>query len=428
MPDRASNGLDATQHQSGDKSRRTIVYVGAFELPDRNAAAQRVLANAFLLRMLGYRVVLAGVTQETGATDEFRRMEPDPHLPFECWERSVPDATLSWFKRVVGIGPLVRLIDTNCGEDLLAVICYDFPAISQLRLRSFLHRKGAKALAEVTEWYSPTRGRSLAAIARNMDSFLRMRLVNPMMDGLVVASRYLADHYRRADLPILELPTLVSDDVIAAPPHPATEDGQPKRLFFAGTGFDPAMARESKLGLKDRLDWVIRGLWRAHREGAEFQLDIFGVTHAAYCEIYPEDSDILAELAHRIVFHGRQPREIVRAALSASDYSIFLRAETRATLAGFPTKFGESIHFGTPVITNAIGSIQSHHTEGATGHYVECGDEAVLGRQLRNILGTPSQKVAAMKELCQRSGMFHYRHHLGAATLFNAEMEAVDVR
>ena len=47
--------------------RRTILYVGGFELPDLNAAAQRVLANALILRDLGYRVGLVGVTRRQGA-------------------------------------------------------------------------------------------------------------------------------------------------------------------------------------------------------------------------------------------------------------------------------------------------------------------------------------------------------------------------
>ena len=42
----------------------TILYVGGFELPDWNAAAHRVVANAMIFRAIGYRVLLLGVTRE----------------------------------------------------------------------------------------------------------------------------------------------------------------------------------------------------------------------------------------------------------------------------------------------------------------------------------------------------------------------------
>ncbi len=45
-------------------SKGTIIYIGGFELPDKNAAAQRVVSNAKLLREVGYDVVLVGVDKE----------------------------------------------------------------------------------------------------------------------------------------------------------------------------------------------------------------------------------------------------------------------------------------------------------------------------------------------------------------------------
>jgi hypothetical protein len=44
-----------------DFMQKTILYIGGFELPDRNAAAQRVIANAKILSALGFKVVLIGL-------------------------------------------------------------------------------------------------------------------------------------------------------------------------------------------------------------------------------------------------------------------------------------------------------------------------------------------------------------------------------
>ncbi len=42
-------------------SKGTILYVGGFELPDKNAAAHRVLSNGKIFRELGYNVVFIDV-------------------------------------------------------------------------------------------------------------------------------------------------------------------------------------------------------------------------------------------------------------------------------------------------------------------------------------------------------------------------------
>ena len=40
---------------------KSILYLGGFELPDKNAAAQRVMANAKLLGEMGFDVSFIGI-------------------------------------------------------------------------------------------------------------------------------------------------------------------------------------------------------------------------------------------------------------------------------------------------------------------------------------------------------------------------------
>ena len=46
------------------EGKGSVLYVGGFELPDKNAAAHRVINNAKILRELGYRVIFCGVDRE----------------------------------------------------------------------------------------------------------------------------------------------------------------------------------------------------------------------------------------------------------------------------------------------------------------------------------------------------------------------------
>src|SRR5665213_152794 len=418
-----SRRLDASPGSAMSRPPRgTIIYVGAFEFPDRNTSAQRAHANALILREIGYRVVLIGVSRALPANAVIERIDHSG-LPFECWEIPQPASKWMWFHRVVSINAVTSMIEAHHPDDVAAVICYDYPAVPQERLKAFFHRRGAIALAEVTEWYGVSRMRSVAGIVRNIDRPLRMRWANRRMDGIIAASGFLSDFYRKSGVPTIELPTLPPAEAEAEATVAATPDGQPKSLVFAATGFDPSVVAETRDGPKDRLDRVIAALWVASGLGADFRLDIYGVERDDYLAIAPDHVSMLADLGERVKFHGWQPRDLVRTRLTEADYSIFLRKKTIASIAGFPTKFAESVHFGTPVITNAVGSIVSYHVEGRTGHYVDYEDSDVAGRQLATILKQSAAEITAMKEYCRSSGLFHYQRYVKLLEGFMTKLE-----
>lgn len=400
----------------------TIIYAGAFEFPDRNAAAQRAVANASIFRALGYRVVLVGLSREMRNGDGARRA-PFDMGPFECWELPYPAGSRAWLRRVTSGADLLRIIDDHYAGRLAALILYDYPAVAQERLRRAAHARGALAIGEATEWYSVARLRSVAALMRNIDRPLRMRWANRRMDAMIVASEYLRDFYREGGRPVLELPTLLAEPS-PADVHEGAPDGMPKRLFFAGSGFDPRTVSESREGPKDRLDKVVEALDAAMHLGAGFVLDVYGVERDDYLAVAPLHAAMLDRLGDRVIFHGRQPRDVVRATLARADYSIFLRKKSIVSLAGFPTKFGESIHFGTPVITNALGSLIRYHVEGATGWYIDYDDSAIAGERLAAILRGAQAEVSAMKTYCRESNAFHYAAFVEPAGQFAARLEA----
>ena len=43
---------------------KRVLYIGGFELPDKNAAAQRVITNAMLLREIGFEVSFIGISKD----------------------------------------------------------------------------------------------------------------------------------------------------------------------------------------------------------------------------------------------------------------------------------------------------------------------------------------------------------------------------
>jgi glycosyltransferase involved in cell wall biosynthesis len=402
--------------QISHAARGTIVYVGGFELPHFNAAAHRGRANAMILRDLGYRVILIGITRHADRPRLAR--VPGFDVPgIEAWETYLGSSQRAWARRVVGIGDVKRLVSrTGATSDLRAIICYNYPAIAQWRLLRYAHSLGARGIADVTEWYGAAYNDTLGGVAKNLDVQLRMAWVNKAMDGLITTSPYLTDHYRRHGLPIVELPTLMDEPPGRA--RPATPDGAPKRLMFAGSGFDPAILARTRDGLKDRIDLVIERLAGAHRKGARFRLDAYGLTLADYRSLRPDHSDLLEELGDAVTFHGTRPSPEVQEALRSADFSIFFRDRFRVTLAGFPGKYSESVAFGTPVITNPMPNILPYHQEGKTGWLISLDQPDEAEHMLSRALAATCSEVSSMKKHCAESGMFHFDRYVSAVDDF----------
>jgi len=407
------------------QKRNIIVYIGAFELPDKNAAAHRVLSNAKLFQSLGYEVILVGRSRAEDIIDgEVRRVDY-PDIEFECWETAYPKSTKAWFWQTVSADAVQQKFQARLKDRLFAVICYNYPAIAQLRLKWFANRMGGYGIADVTEWYARSTVIKLSTMVKNLDTSLRMRIVNFRMDALITTSRYLSRYYGASRSKIVELPTLIErglgyEDI----KPPATKDGAPKRLFFAGSGFDPKLINREAGGLKDRLDWVLELLFEVHSRKVDFRFEIYGVTRENYLAILPEHQQLVEAMTEKVQFHGRQPRDTLLKMLTASDFSIFLRKEMLVTLAGFPTKFSESITYGTPVITNMLENIQPYLVEEKNAIEIDPYDRTSAVDRLCEVLTFPSAKVLAMKNYSIMSDRFSYKPYREAVAELFSRLES----
>lgn len=397
--------------------RNVILYVGAFELPDLNAAAQRVRANSTLFAALGYEVVLVGRNSDPRYTANQLRPAQYDGIDHKCWEMGYPTGQKDWLRYITSATALNDLIEREYPGRVHSIICYNFPAIAQLRLRGVAHRAGARAMADVTEWYQSLRLTSPSAVVKNFDTWFRMRFVNPRMDALITTSRYLTQFYARWFDNILELPTLIEHDPSDLSGLTATPDRQVKRLFYGGSLVNKKALAKEKGGLKDRIDWVIELLDSVKQAGDDFRFDIYGVARDDYLDTLPDHAPLLDRLGDSVSFHGRRPRQQLLDEQRESDFSIFMRSAIRTTLAGFPTKFSESISFGTPVITNALENIVPYMNEGENCERIEYAEFDAAVARIRDCLALPAAEVLRRKQACRQSGQFHPLNFVNAARI-----------
>lgn len=396
-------------------SKGTIIYIGGFELPDRNAAAHRVLANGKILRELGYDVVFVGVDSARSVGTEFLRHD---YFGFECWSVPYPVGIGAWMKYILGLSAVLKFLQNYRSAKVVGVICYNYPAVAQGRIMLLCRRADMKMIADATEWYDASAGSLIHRVVKFLDTSLRMYVVHRLADGVITTSKFLTAFYGRRGKVTVELPTLFDCDNFQLPlPR---ESILRKHFIYVGSPFDVGRVNKTRSNLKERLDVCIEVFYQLYLAGGDFSFEIYGVDVDEYLRVFPEHSLILQEMAPCMTFKGRQPNQLVLKRIAVCDFSIFFRDETRVTLAGFPSKLAESISCGTPVISNKMVSLENHAQ--AEGLFLATrGEEFSLIKQVMTF--TPAE-INAIKQRTYHSRAFDYRNYVDKVFAFMTEMGA----
>ena len=317
------------------------LYIGGFELPDKNAAAHRVISNAKIIRDLGGDVVFVGVDKNLSWGTSVLSTKGNVQ-GFTSYSVPYPSSKKQWIDYLCGIKPYVDVLEKE--KDFTSVIFYNFPAIAMKRLMRYCRKHGIKCAADITEWYSPKRKGFAFFVLKGLDTWLRMRIFHKQMDGLIVISKYLANYYKHHNNVVL-IPPLVDKNEEKWIGLPQKINDDVLNLVYAGSP-----------GSKDRIDVLISALKLVKRS---YHLDVIGISKEKYINRIPEDKDFL-EHNNSIVFNGRLPHIQTLKYVSAADFSCFFRKDDRLTKAGFPTKFVEAISCGTPVLTNKTSNLEDY--------------------------------------------------------------------
>lgn len=375
---------------------KKVLYLGGFELPDKNAAAQRVISNAKLLRDIGYEVILIGLTRNQRDVGKIFEFES-----FRCLNLSYPINIRQWFQYLFSITWYKRYIKDEKPD---VIIAYNHPAIALKKLLMFDKKHGIKTLSDCTEWYEPDGGILFRAI-KGLDINQRMYKVHPKLDGMIVISKYLDNFYRKVGVKTLLLPPLVDIEDAKWKGQPESNNDKINLVFAGSIGRN-----------KDRLDMIIQALSvvRSH-SSIDLNFNIIGITESQYCQAYHTISK--KPLPSFVKFLGRISHKDVITQLLKSDFQIFLRENNLANTAGFPTKFVESISAGIMVITNYSSDLSDYLKDGVNGYLIDISDEESLVKTLAVPLSLSKSEIKNKKDQVVRN-TFDYRSYIEVTRTF----------
>ena len=355
-----------------------ILYIGGFELPDKNAAAHRVMSNAKLLKEMGFEVSFIGISKDINdAPHNVHGFVSNP-VPY-------PSDVRTWIKQIF------TFVDTRTilKESPDYVVLYNFPSIASLRIIRACHKKGIKVICDLTEW-ELAYGYSPRILIKKCDIWLRMHYCIAKMDGVIAISKFLYNYYKRKTNCIYIPPTVDLRDP-KWNRNRNLEIHDKVRLIYAGTG--------KGLGNKDRLDFVIDSIQGKHG----IELTVIGMTEDQYVQDYgkriPKDINVC--------FKGRIPHEEAIIAVQNADFQMLIRQNNIKNNAGFPTKLVESISCCTPLIATKTSNICDYIIDGENGILVS--DIRNLKDIMKRVETMSKGEIIEMKKACRKMQSFDYR-------------------
>ena len=339
-------------------------------MPDKNAAAHRVLNNAKIFHELGYHVVFCGVDHDIH--DDAKEIEKIG--TFDNIPAAYPKTNAEWFKQQADFSHIKNTLERY--DDVKYVVAYNMHAVPLVRLLRYAKKNGIKVIADVTEWYENAFSLKPAKLIRWLDTNIVMRCLTKKVDGIIAISSYLKNYYQKHVKNIIVVPPLVD----ISEPIWHTDCGEKLdclEFIYSGT-----TGRKNE---KDKIGLIVECFGKLPVE-KKFMFTVIGITEPQFLEMYPELTGTLDKLKGKIDFRGRVSHAESIAALKRADYTIIVRDRNRKNMAGFPTKFVEAVTCGVNIIANDFSDIAEYFPKDGKSCLVGKSISSGISIEIKNVL------------------------------------------
>lgn len=383
-----------------------IIYIGAFRLPNLDAAAPRVLNNAKAFRALGHDVSFiswggAYRKEDLCKDGKYRvcgfeyRISGDLPLRGSIIER----IETKLFRGQKSI----KILKSMPKPDL--IIIYNAVNSFSKRMIKYCKKNGIKLANDVNEWYDNNE----LHLTDILPNYINMTHTQHKIRNKIVISSFLNNYYTESNNVII--PPLCDPEETKW--SATVEDERVKpfdgiTLIYAG---NPAK--------KDCIHSVINAVNTLANEGKAIRFLILGITREAYMKQHAQS--LLNTILHEnVLFLGCVSQDLVPAYYKKADFMVLLREPNRKSMAGFPTKFAESMTSGVPVITNSTSDLNKYVVDGKTGFMVEGYDyNSVLFTLKYSVLTIKKEDINDMKSYVRKSnGAFDWRNRVNDFKMF----------
>ena len=360
-------------------SRGTILYVGNFRLPDKGAAANRVVNNGKLFQKCGYKTVFLGLTSDR-FDGGLRQVTGHSNM----YEESAPSGIDEWIRHIMSTENIHKIVKLY--PDISMIILYNSPFSLLFCVKKFF--PNSKAIYDCTEWTKVTDGSIIKRFIKLLDYYLIRYLAPKTADSLIVVSSRMEKAWSKNRNTVL-LPPLVD----------IKEDKWHQQKSYRNDKFEFVFSGILD-NQKERLDYILSEFVSLNNRNCV--LRIIGVTKEEFESNY--SLKVSSDCAN-VLFMGFRPHEETLRFVENADCNIVIRVSDQRNNSGFPTKFAEAVTCVRPIITTNVSDISKYTSDKPDIFFLESFEKGQLSRLMRFVCDKAQRGSGNLKDT------FHYENY-----------------
>ncbi len=377
-----------------------ILFVVVVPFPFGDASSIRAFNLCKLIKLAGHQVhVISDYPSKTAVS------EPLTFCTYEDAESKYDNGSIA----LKCLHAVEAYLDKNPTDVIMMNARYDrYDKMAQIA-----KKRNLKLIIESCEWYDPSSFRLGRLDPRYWKNEKMIRCGFKKADGFISISELLDEHNSGFGKVSVRIPTILDVQGVA---WKERNDHKKLELVYAGS-----------LGKsKELLGPIIRVL--ADNEGLRNRivLHVYGPS-AETVEKNTKEPGLLKKVGGSVIIHGRVPQPQVQDIMRNADFVFFMRPQRRSSDAGFPTKLGESMSVGTPVMTNDTGDIAKYVRSGENGLLIASTSDDAVRDTLIQAINMSADELAQMRKSTRTTAevAFEYRRYVAS---FSEMMSKVSMR
>lgn len=320
---------------------KTILYVGCIG-PQATAMQIHTYNIAKIMKSVGYNVVF--LDYHTNQISLYERIDGFEYYYVDANNKRIPGirSIQQTNETLFGIRLYNKFKQLIIKYQASAVILFGFYA--EKKIYSYCKRNRIPLFIDRCDWFEKDHYSDWMSKELFYPRIEKLKAkLDIKTDGVIAISPYLTDYYRKSVPNTLFLPPVFEiDDTFTV--GEATPQGCLK-LVYAGS-----------MGKTKDIIWpAVEAVSRINSVETRIDFDIVGPNEKFLSEM-TKNTGVKLKGIH---IHGRQPHDITEKIVQNADFSVLLREAKKYAVAGFSTKFAESMSLGVPVICNAVGGADS---------------------------------------------------------------------
>lgn len=374
-----------------------FVFIVACSFPYGDASSIRAQNICRMLHAAGHHVhVIADYV-----SSEFQESVP------YCTYETLFEKQQSLLKRYLVPKASIAVLKEYCANNVVDVIISNARFDRYNALVYFCKECDYKLIIENCEWYHYSSFKLKLLDYRYWKNERMLRAGFAKADGFVSISRLLDEHNKSFGRPSVRIPTII--DVLNARCNLSCSNSKNMIIYAGSLGNSKEFLAPAIKILAENLDFQNK-----------IQFHIYGPNRQKVLANIGGDEQLLYKAGDSVVIHGRVPQKEIHEIMMKADFQLFIRPLRRSSDAGFPTKLGESMTAGTPVITNNTGDIGLYLKDGYNGYLLKDNSPSSVLEAFEKIVSLTKKEREAMRRHARQTAEenFDFRNYIESTQHF----------